>query len=132
MVQYIFFQIPPEIFSDTVDFDFNAGINERVSAGRSDIFVHKLDFTATGIADQLRSRIKLYPNPNEGLFSIDLPDAAADAELRIVDGLGSLVYQDKLRQAQSKIDISHLPPGIYYIEMVLYNEDRFYGQVILR
>jgi hypothetical protein len=75
---------------------------------------------AVGIADQIKAQIKLYPNPSEGVFRVDLPSLPAKASLRLVNVHGQAVYVQQLnhRGAQS-IDIQQpqLPAGVYVLQI---------------
>lgn len=73
------------------------------------------DTTSNTIEMELASRvIALYPNPTKGELWINFPEIGNQiAHLKIVDLLGKLVYQEKIAQPLSRIDLSGLRPGSY-------------------
>ena len=52
----------------------------------------------------------VYPNPNSGLFTIDV---SVNAEMKLYNMIGEEVANMKLQAGQNKIDVSNLPQGIY-------------------
>lgn len=61
----------------------------------------------------------LYPNPNDGRFSIHFtsPLAADNYTVTIINLIGRTVYREELSKEQNiqQFDLSHLNPGIYVI-----------------
>ena len=71
-----------------------------------------------------REGILLYPNPNDGIFTVDyLPKEKGKVELRIYDSNGNLfvTHTDYASSTQlnkkAKVDISNLHSGIYILEV---------------
>lgn len=61
----------------------------------------------------------IYPNPNDGGFTIHLLDnnnASFDFDLEIFSALGKLVFSDSYSTGTSVIN-TNLPPGIYYAKV---------------
>jgi hypothetical protein len=60
---------------------------------------------------------KIYPNPNDGRFSISIPDTDTIAEVIIVNLSGKIVYSySKLNKATpTDFDLSNSPPGVYIL-----------------
>lgn len=68
-----------------------------------------------GINEQfLSSKIEIYPNPNNGLFTIRVT-AADGADLEIFNATGSLVYLTQAVNTDTLIDLRELPGGLYYL-----------------
>lgn len=63
------------------------------------------------------NEIKLYPNPNNGVFTIQLNSiqSIANSQIEIYNLLGEKIYTETLRQAQgdNTINLSDQPSGIY-------------------
>lgn len=75
---------------------------------------------AVGIADQIKAQVKLYPNPSEGVFKVDLPSLPAKASIRLVNVHGQTVYTQQLSHqgAQSvAIQQPQLPAGVYLLQI---------------
>ncbi len=58
------------------------------------------------------SELMIYPNPNQGSFTIEIADPDNPAILEIYNLSGSLVFSQQLTSGQSTVD-SHLNPGVY-------------------
>lgn len=71
------------------------------------------------IISQKDGDIHIRPNPNKGLFTIRLPQKG-DYRLRIVNAIGSVVYQDQIsNELRKTIHLDHnLPAGNYIIQIV--------------
>jgi len=58
----------------------------------------------------------IFPNPNDGTFSITATDLPAAIFIR--NYVGQLVYTSELRNEQSAVHLPLLPSGLYEISMV--------------
>jgi len=100
-------------FQGTVDFDPGVGTFTLTSAA-IDAFVLKLGMLqSTGIqtlSDQ--GSLKLYPNPNTGVFTVELKSAA---RLTVVDALGKIVLDEYKEEGNQTINLSNISNGIYFI-----------------
>lgn len=69
------------------------------------------------------SELPLYPNPNKGLFQIELKNLNGEStEIAIYDFLGKQVYHSKENNISSRpmtkdIDLSSCPKGVYLIQV---------------
>ncbi|HYG51747.1 MAG TPA: T9SS type A sorting domain-containing protein, partial [Flavobacteriales bacterium] len=62
--------------------------------------------------------VKVYPNPTQGTFTIELIGAsAANQTITIINQLGEKVYSANLVAATNTIDLSWLANGIYLIKI---------------
>lgn len=61
----------------------------------------------------------LFPNPaSEKGFSVQLPENMGTVDLRVVDLWGKVVYQKPQIMGQQWIQTSHLPKGIYVVQIL--------------
>lgn len=85
-----------------------------VSAGNDDGFVHKMMDPTLG-TEQFSTAEKtfsVYPNPNNGQFTIDVTDAA---DVRITNTLGQLITKQKMPLGNNIINLQDQPNGIYFV-----------------
>jgi predicted phosphodiesterase len=69
-----------------------------------------------GVNEKLfNTKLKVYPNPSNGLVSIS-GEFTSNAQLRIYDLLGKLKFQSTLYNVENTID-TQLPSGIYLFEI---------------
>ncbi|NOQ25142.1 MAG: T9SS type A sorting domain-containing protein [Bacteroidales bacterium] len=62
--------------------------------------------------------IKLYPNPSNGLFKLELFNTANEEFfVEIYDVIGKIVYSSKIKKNISIIDLSEINKGIYYVSI---------------
>ncbi len=74
------------------------------------------DYLPVGINENLllAKSLKLFPNPNTGVFTIEIDKAS---KLSVYNTLGALVYETNFSEAGNfKMDISHLAKGIYNVK----------------
>ena len=72
---------------------------------------------------------KLYPNPNNGKFTIETAQYSGTT-ITIYDVLGREVYQKQLSSAKESIDMSNTLNGTYYLVMKNHQFTRFAHFVI--
>jgi len=64
------------------------------------------------------NKAKLYPNPNNGTFSIMLSQIEIkNLEVTVFDIIGKPVYQTIVNQNEFELNVSHLPSGIYLVKL---------------
>ncbi|MBN8693511.1 MAG: T9SS type A sorting domain-containing protein [Bacteroidetes bacterium] len=59
------------------------------------------------------ANLKIYPNPNNGVFSIKTEGEINKGELTVRNALGQVVHSQELTAETNKIDLSHLAAGLY-------------------
>ena len=78
--------------------------------------------------------IRLFPNPNQGLFTVDITlREVADIQLRIYNEQSQLILSDQITQTEEwnrPVDLQGLPPGIYTLLVQSLDEWRSVGFVI--
>jgi hypothetical protein len=56
----------------------------------------------------------LYPNPNNGTFTLETSSAKGD--LIVFNLLGSEVHRQTLSGTKNQVSVAHLPNGIYLVQ----------------
>ncbi len=69
----------------------------------------------TGLDENAAEQISLWPNPNNGAFTLHLNDKAA---VTIVNQLGQLVYTANANAGDNAIAIDNFANGIYYVTVL--------------
>ena len=80
-------------------------------------------FTVNTEETNLDHEIVVFPNPNDGVFDIELSGFVGnEAELQIFDLMGREVFKEKMNAhsnfASSKVELLNVPAGHYLIKVV--------------
>jgi surface protein len=76
----------------------------------------------TGVYSQLaiqNSPFVIYPNPNNGLFILEL---TTNANVTITNALGQIVISEMLETGKHPIDISNESSGVYFVKVIENNQ----------
>ena len=95
--------------------------------GSQDMWLLKIDSNGcadttcsliTGISNtqnsQLSSQLLIYPNPTNGIFSIELPKESKEGTFSLININGKEVFKQSVNLSSNQIDVSHLSKGIYF------------------
>jgi hypothetical protein len=99
---------------------------------------HQQDVTnkPNGISTVLGSSgVKLYPNPNNGLFTIILSTSeASEMSVQVIDSKGTLVYNQSYGvvngEVNRQIQLENAAQGIYLVKVTLNGESAMYKLVV--
>jgi hypothetical protein len=72
---------------------------------------------------------KLYPNPADDIFAIELPNDIETITVKIFDILGKEVMQKEISKLENKINTSNLSPGNYLVKVIF--EDKSYSTTLV-
>ena len=79
---------------------------------------------ATGLGQSTVSKaFFIFPNPSNGNFTISCPDK--NAEIKVYNILGEIIYTQELKSDKSEINISNQAKGIYFYQIM--NDDKVVG-----
>jgi PKD repeat protein len=73
--------------------------------------------TVTGVEDELSAKVQLYPNPNNGTFTVTLPQAQ-NATLRVLNQLGQVVWHGTMAEKRQEL-LLELSRGVYFLQIQL-------------
>ncbi|MFD1553333.1 hypothetical protein DNU06_06625 [Putridiphycobacter roseus] len=68
--------------------------------------------------DNIEHAINIYPNPNNGKFVVELNDKVINAMLYISNTAGQIVYQGRLNQTSTTIQLDKLVSGVYFANIL--------------
>lgn len=71
--------------------------------------------TTVGIKENEANKIGIYPNPNNGKFTVNV-EKFNNGELRIYTMLGSLILSQEINKTNNEFDFSAYGKGIYFIQ----------------
>ena len=71
----------------------------------------------TGINDiDIDNAFKVYPNPNNGVFTIKVNESTQYGAISIINMVGSVIYQTVINGMEQGIDISDFGKGFYFVK----------------
>ena len=101
---------PQGIFVDDSEYVYFADATNSV--------IRKVSPLPTGIHDiDNLSGLKIYPNPSHGLIQVQITDIYEDVSLTITNIIGRIIFESKINNQYTNIDLSKEPPGIYYVQL---------------
>jgi hypothetical protein len=65
---------------------------------------------------------KLYPNPADDIFAIELPNEFETVDVKLFDVVGKLVFTKQISQIDNKININSLVAGNYIVKVTSYEK----------
>ena len=98
---------------------------------RADITL-AVTFTFVNSADMIEAgSLSIYPNPNNGMFSIDFSNIEGDATYQIIDARGAVVETRDINVMNGEtMNFNHdLRPGAYFVRII--NGDKVYVEQIV-
>lgn len=93
---------------------------------QTDVYV----FPNVGINDNidLYNGFSIYPNPSKNYIHINKKDHKTHVkQVRILGVNGQIIYDEKFRP---KIDISNIPPGLYFLRLILEGDEKLNYKLI--
>jgi hypothetical protein len=72
-------------------------------------------FTTVGIGQISAGSFNVFPNPSNGLYVVTFTENASGNNYVIHEVAGKLIQSGKLNSSNSKLDISEVPAGIYFL-----------------
>ncbi len=58
--------------------------------------------------------IKLFPNPNTGIFNLQIDNDLMQGEIVLLNSLGQEVHSQKAMRGKNSVEVTKLPHGFYY------------------
>jgi hypothetical protein len=83
-----------------------------------------------GLSQEEKTSVNIYPNPNNGLFTIDL---TSDSELKVYDAIGKLIHSKRLKVGANVLDLKNkVETGIYIIEISNAKGNKSIHNIVIR
>ena len=75
-----------------------------------------INLNATGITDALFPlEVKVFPNPTRQTVTVQLPETASKANIRLMGMDGRLLLQADMNQSSMELDLNAVAPGLYLL-----------------
>ncbi|MCF8338814.1 MAG: T9SS type A sorting domain-containing protein, partial [Bacteroidales bacterium] len=72
---------------------------------------------ATGLTEPDKQSFSVYPNPAESKINIQMSHNINKAFVKMENALGKQLIEKHIHSKTGEIDVSHLKPGIYFINL---------------
>jgi hypothetical protein len=70
--------------------------------------------TTVAVTEELQLDIKVFPNPTRETLQVS---GIIKGDLKVVDPFGRVLYQTKVQDELTSIDLHHLPSGVYFLQI---------------
>lgn len=85
-------------------------------------------------SERLPQKVKVYPNPSQGVFHVDLvPFMITDeVEYKVYSASGELLINENFQplDQQLEVDLNQYPAGIYHLQ-ILHKKQSFYARLVV-
>lgn len=68
--------------------------------------------------DLFAKQIKIYPNPNSGIFQLEVP-VGTKAGYEIHDVVGKVIKKGFVNEAKTQLNIANTAPGVYFLHLTI-------------
>jgi len=103
-------------FSPTEVGDYESQLIFKSNVGDLTIQLSGKAKTSTGLVTLDQSKIQIYPNPNDGHFTINLENESIQT-ISIYNSLGEIVLRQKVNSESCETDLSAFSKGLYFINI---------------
>lgn len=125
-VQQVIYPSEIEIVNDTVitasvNFMNSCGIYDVVVIGKENyILSGKIHVTPPVLVHELipKEVLKIFPNPSEGGFTIEVSEDLEKGSLSVLDIFGKVITSLDQIEESTNIDLSSLASGIYFVKLI--------------
>jgi len=78
------------------------------------------------------SEIKIYPNPNNGMFTLFVSKLTDNSSVEIYNNLGQVLVGEKLKDVSTEMNLKNLPGGVYFIKLKENNKPVRSARIIIQ
>jgi hypothetical protein len=65
--------------------------------------------------DEDNSIFGIYPNPSNGVFSIELNEVTANTNVQVTNSAGQVIYQSNITTSKTDVNLDNVEAGIYFV-----------------
>lgn len=80
-------------------------------------FDGRYDYSKTVSMNDTQSDVTVYPNPNNGSFSVQIFAPGQSYLLEIADAQGQIIYSNTGAEAEGTLEVSNIPSGFYLVRL---------------
>ncbi len=81
--------------------------------------IRKVQYSPVVVSSVTKNRsLPIYPNPTTGICYVDAVAINSTTNLMVCNTLGTIVYSEQMTTSKHRLDLSGLPPGIYYVKIM--------------
>jgi len=96
------------------DLNFLESSSTQINSIRS----NSISETTIGIFENHTGSVMVYPNPNNGLFKVEILDPSVEYIFRFVDLSGKLIKEGEISALDPNFIMENIPRGVYYLILV--------------
>lgn len=89
----------------------------EISNGTCSVVSNCIQVTGVGVSEMTANGIKIYPNPNTGLFYITLDKKEGPVSIKIYDLTGKLLKKSILNKDKNLINMQDYAKGVYLLQI---------------
>lgn len=95
------------------------------------VSVDSLEEVVTELVHEAPAKnVRIYPNPATKFVLVDTDDETGPSEVKIVNLMGELLLRRTVSGGPGKVDLNGIAPGVYYVNIVSGNTERFFKLLI--
>lgn len=100
-----------------ITYNGNAIVNAETETTGRELYLIEAEFTTALTDTNEEELLKIYPNPVQDILFITADKELNENEFSILNAFGENMYASTLLSANHTIDVSFLPPGMYFLKI---------------
>lgn len=115
------------------DFFLNLNVENVFPADPIDVLQDQYDnWKLTSVGGFSNNHIvNIYPNPSAGNKEITIAGSSAISEIRFLDFKGDTIFRKKANSHEETIDLRQLRPGLYMVELIGINREKYTRKLVI-
>jgi uncharacterized delta-60 repeat protein/uncharacterized repeat protein (TIGR01451 family) len=107
-------------------FDYNSAIITNATMHTVDVVVPsdlakgslvQVGQVTTGLSKKFSGSVKIYPNPTQGIITVEIPEQGNNTEMRVVSVLGVVQKSVQLNTTKQEVNLEGINQGMYLYEI---------------